>query len=473
MERTIVWFRKDLRIHDHEALYEGVKRGTVIPLFIWSPLEEEQLSKNEASLWWLHHSLVSLQQQLQKLGTTLVIRKGDNLHVLQQVLHETKAKAVFMNTRYEPTFRDSDQKICLALAKENIDVRSFHSHLLFHPDKLVTLFGEPYKVFTPFWKRSLKERVSRPLPKVKELRYLDDPIASINVSELNLLPSKDWANKFHDYWSPGEDGGIEVWDRFFKHRLERYQEGRDYPVEELVSQLSPYLAWGNLSPKAIWYAAEKHERDEQKTAFLRQLIWREFAYHQMYHFPSIAEKPLRPQFEFFPWETEEDLFLKWQKGLTGYPFVDAAMRELWETGFIHNRARMVAASFLVKHLLVPWTKGAKWFEKTLVDLDMANNAMGWQWVTGCGFDSAPYFRIFNPITQSEKFDRDGEYIRRWVPELKNLPAPYIHRPWQAPKDVLEKSGITIGFTYPMPIVDHEIARKRALASYEMIKTTKG
>jgi deoxyribodipyrimidine photo-lyase len=480
MKKIIVWFRKDLRLHDQPALWEAAREGTIIPVFIWAKEEEREYRSSEAALWWLHHSLRSLQQSLSSHGLSLVIRSGPSLDTLINIIEETTADAVFFNHRYEPSIMKRERDIINALQTLGVEVRTFHSHLLFSPDRLLNQKGEPYKVFTPFWKRCIQEAVPRPLPVPKTMHGDQGTTATMTVEQLELLSPLRWHAKFQSYWEPGETGAIARWNTFVKNGLSRYEEGRDFPFQEAVSRLSPHLAWGDISARALWHAAKRRLVQEVEhgegtiaskpiEAFLRQLIWREFGYHQLIHFPTIVDAPIREPFQSFPWQEDVEHWERWKKGLTGYPLIDAGMRELWETGWMHNRVRMVVASFLVKHLLIDWRKGAKWFQQTLVDFDVANNAMGWQWSTGCGLDAAPYFRIFNPVAQSEKFDENGDYIRRWVPELANLPAPYIHRPWEAPEHVLRAAGVELGRTYPLPIIDHRFARERALQAYEMMK----
>jgi len=478
MKKVIVWFRKDLRIHDNPALYYASKEGIVIPLFIWSEDEEKELKKGSASLWWLHHSLIVLSEKLQKLGAKLILQKGNSLEVIKKLNNETKADAVYWNERYEPSIIKRDQTIINELEKDQIELKTYQSHLLYDPYSILNQQNQPYKVFTPFYKQCLKKEVTRPTKIPTSLLAYDKPIRSLTIDELELLPNIPWYEKFHKYWEPGEEGAIKQWKRFIRDGLYHYQKKRDIPTSDAFSKLSPFLSWGNISPKTIWHALEREKiiigqnilNDQQHIeAFQRQLIWREFGYHQLIHFPSITHTPLRSMFRSFPWEKNEDYFMKWKKGKTGFPLVDAGMRELWETGFMHNRVRMLTASFLVKHLLIPWPNGACWFQDTLVDFDIANNAMGWQWTTGCGLDAAPYFRIFNPMTQGEKFDPNGDYIRKWVPELAKLPPKYIHRPWEAPKDILRKANIELGKTYPYPLVEHKAARERALAIYNSLK----
>lgn len=473
--KTIIWFRRDLRIQDNLALWAGVEQGSIVPVFIWSPEEESKKIVGEAATWWLHHSLIEFDRALQGRGSKLIVRKGKSLPVLNDLIRETGAQAVFYNERYEPGIRSRDQQMKEALEKEGIEVRAFHSNLLFPPYSIVNNLGQPYKVFTAFWKKCIQ--MSIPLPKLLPPTFSSahDQVKILNSEELGLLPVIPWHEKFKGYWKPGEKGAMEQFERFIEEGLSGYSSHRDAPYLQQVSRLSPHLTWGEISPRWIWHQLKEQEdiffSDGQKDmdGFFRQIGWREFAYHQLVFFPEMIDSPLRKEFLFFPWKDRSPEFSAWKQGRTGYPLIDAGMRELWETGWMHNRVRMVVASFLVKHLLVPWQRGASWFGETLLDGDMANNSLGWQWVSGSGFDAAPYFRIFNPITQGQKFDAAGNYIRQWVPELKHLPAKYIHCPWAAPKAVLHEAGVKLGTSYPFPIVEHSFARERALEAYHLIK----
>ena len=465
MKKTIVLFRNDLRLHDQPALWAAANEGIVIPVFIKSKEET-----GEATNWWLHQSLIELQKKLQSKGLTLILKSGNVLDELTILIDETKADAVFFNERYESTMRLTDRKIRNRLTKQGIDVQTFHGTLLLNPNILLNKKNEPYKIFTSYWKRFIQELIPRPLPIPTKFHACKSDIKTLTVDELNLTSENEWHEKLHTHWQPGENHAIEQWQNFAEHGIDNYKIGRDFPSKDAVSKLSASIATGDISVRAIWHAT-KRDFDESgdAEAFLRQLVWREFAYHQLIHFPDIVHTPLREQFNNFPWQKSDEQFSQWKKGLTGYPLVDAGMRELWATGTIHNRVRMVVASFLVKHLLIPWTDGAEWFKETLVDYDVANNALGWQWIAGCGIDAAPYFRIFNPILQSEKFDKDGEYIRKWVPELAKLTNKQIHKPWEASDEVLANAHIELDHTYPRPIVDHTTARKRALVAFQTIK----
>ena len=451
MKKIIVWFRKDLRLHDQPALWEATQQGMVIPVFIRSK-EEIESQTSDASLWWLHHSLLSFQ----KNRFPLIIRVGNTENVLQELINETDADAVFFNEDPNPSIQADDHEIMIPLKAQNIEIRQFNGHNLFSPNDVLNQKQEPYKVFTSFWKRSMQAQAHLPVPAPHSLTLYTSPIKSLEVDELNLLSFVPWHDKLLSHWDPGEMGALNKWEQFLHRGISDYEKKRDFPFEEGTSMLSPYLASGDISIRSIYHTLK--DLDNPASSFTRQLIWKEFAQHQLIHFPSFPSKPLRANFEKFPWINDDEGFTRWTKGQTGYPLVDAGMRELWETGCMHNRVRMVAASFLVKHLLIDWRKGSDWFKQTLVDFDLANNAMGWQWITGSGIDSSPFFRIFNPIIQSEKFDPDGDYIKKWIPELSDVKAAFIHQPWKAPNAM-----------YPAPIVDHASARLRALEAYKIIK----
>lgn len=477
MQKTVVWFRKDFRLHDNPALSEAAKDGFVIPIFIWSEEDKREYTESEASSWWLYHSVATLEKELQAHGLKLFIKHGDEFDALVEVMDEAEADAVYFNERYEPAERSKESKITAQFESIGKKVQAFNGHLLFSPD-LVNKQGEPYKVFTSFWKRCMHEVVARPLPFPVEMKGIVQGIQSLTLDQLRIIDKNKWHQKFHTYWKPGEQAAVEKWQQYLEDGMSFYHAKRDFISSGSSSELSPYLAAGNISVKAVWHTAKALSEETPEAAvhqsihtFLKQLIWRDFSYHQLIHNPDIIRAPLRKQFLDFPWQGTDEHLMKWKRGQTGYPLVDAGMRELWETGMMHNRVRMVTASFLVKHLLIPWQEGYNWFKHTLLDFDAANNAAGWQWVTGCGIDAAPYFRIFNPFLQSEKFDPNGHYIRKWVPELSGLQAPTIHKPWEANVSVLEEAGIRIGVTYPSPIVDHAFARKRALEAYQQIKGT--
>ena len=469
---AIVWFRRDLRIADNPALVAAAERGTpILPLFI---LDQRDLP-GEASAWWLHESLLCLSDALRKRGVSLILRKGRPEELVPALAAEVGAEAVFWNRCYEPHTIERDKKLKSSLAEAGLEVTSYAASLLAEPWEIQTKGGEPYKVFTPFWKALAASGPFRaPLAPPRKLVRCED-LASENLDDWGLQPSApDWASAFRECWTPGEKGAHERLHRFLEDAVHEYKVRRDQPGVEGTSRLSPHLHWGEISPGQIWAAVEAHRGDDPSAgksldSFLSEVAWRDFAYHLIYHWPSITEENWKPGFDAFPWSDDEEAFRRWTAGMTGYPIVDAGMRELWQTGWMHNRVRMIAASFLLKDLLIHWKRGAAWFEDTLVDADLAVNRASWQWVAGSGADAAPYFRIFNPVLQGEKFDPEGSYVRRYLPELARLDGKYIHKPWEAPSAALEKAGVVLGETYPRPIVDHSEARKRALSAYEEVK----
>ncbi len=469
---VIVWFRQDLRLADNPALAAAVATGEeILPLYIF----DEAASFGGASCWWLHGSLEALGDELGKRGAPLVLRRGRAAEILPALIAQAKASVVFWNRCYEPAAIARDKALKSSLAVSGVEAKSFNGALLAEPWEVQTGNGGPYRVFTPFW-RSLAARApfAAPLPAPKKLRGLADVISD-DLAEWNLRPAKpDWAGGLRAAWKPGEKQAAARLAHFLDRLVADYADARDLPGVEGTSRLSPHLHFGEISPRQIWAAADaaSHAAPEATRgvmSFLREVGWREFTHHLIYHWPEMVDRAWKPEFEDFPWAYDEAHLVAWQRGLTGYPIVDAGMRELWATGYMHNRVRMIVASFLVKDLLIHWRHGAEWFEDTLVDADLANNRAGWQWVAGSGADASPYFRIFNPVTQGEKFDADGAYIRRYVPELARLDNRFIHRPWEAPSATLAAAGIALGKTYPMPIVDHARARERALAALASIR----
>ncbi len=457
---AIFWFRNDLRLIDNPALSEAVKaHKSVIPLYIHDAKHGGSWSIGSASKWWLHHSLENLAKEI-----NLIVRAGDSLEQLLNVIEETGAQNVYWNRRYEPFSIEIDTKIKKHLEEIGVEVTSVNGTLLFEPWEIKNLNKSNYKVFTAYWNACLRNGVSKlPLPKVKPV--YSQYVATTPIADLQLLPIQDWAKEFAAYWQPGEDYAINKLEEFIKHKIDDYTQGRNFPIQENTSHLSPHLHFGEISPLYIWHRIKQAEMEksitsEASVSYLREIGWREFSYYLLYHYPDLPDQNWRKEFDKFPWQTNVKLLHAWQKGMTGYPIVDAGMRELWQTGYMHNRVRMIVASFLTKHLLIDWQEGEKWFWDTLVDADLANNSCSWQWVAGSGADAAPYYRIFNPILQGEKFDPNGDYVRRWVPELSQLPNQYIHTPWLAPDYVLA------GSSYPRPIVDHQRARQLALESYK-------
>ncbi len=477
MKTTIHWFRNDLRLADNPALMHAAERSAVVPVFIWNPGEHAHWSPGGASRWWLHQSLMALNESLEQIGSRLILRQGDPLDVLQELVNTAKADTVVWNRRYEPALIGSDTAAKQGLAEAGIAAKSFNGALLFEPWEAQTKQGRPYQVYSPFRRfvEALPEP-DRPTPAPKQLAAPSKWPKSDRLDGLGLMPSIAWYTGMAGAWRPGEQGGAKRLKAFINGPIDTYKEDREFPAKPGNSMLSPHLHHGETSPRQAYHAAAKRlkaatDKDQKKSInhFISEVLWREFGYHLLYHFPQTPDRPLREKYDAFPWidtSTKDGhaALAAWKKGRTGYPIVDAGMRELWHTGWMHNRVRMIVASFLVKHLLISWHEGAKWFWDTLVDADLASNTLGWQWAGGCGADAAPYFRIFNPMTQGEKFDAEGEYVRKWCPELKGVPNKYIHKPWECPPMELTAAGVTLGEDYPEPIVDHKEARERALAA---------
>lgn len=465
---SIVWFRLDLRLADNLALRAALSQSEyVVPIYIWNPEAEGPWAPGAASRWWLHQSLEKLDLDLQKAGARLVIAQGNSKSVLQKLAKASGAKTVFWNKRYDPIGIARDADTTAALRCVGIKVETFNSTLLHEPMSVCTKQGQPFKVFTPFWNCFLTQtEVARSIQSPKSIRFPAANVDSLPLKSLALEPTIDWTSRMKKFWTPGEAGAQKRLKQFLAGSVNEYATERDRPDHDGVSMLSPHLHFGEIGPRQIWQAVRDLPNAKVKSAnrdvYLKELGWREFAHHILFHFPSTAERPLREQFAHFPWRDDVELLRRWQKGNTGYPIVDAGMRQLWELGWMHNRVRMIVASFLTKDLLISWTDGANWFWDTLVDADLANNTLGWQWASGCGADAAPYFRIFNPELQGEKFDPAGDYVRRWVPELAKLPARWIHKPWKAPAEILGSANVVLGGNYPKPVIEHSFARKRAL-----------
>jgi deoxyribodipyrimidine photo-lyase len=477
-DASLLWFRRDLRLADNVALTAAIERDlAIVPVFVWAPEEDGKWPPGSASRWWLHQSLRGLEESLRERGSRLILRRGPTIGTLRRLARETRAVRLYCNRCYEPAAARRDAKVAVALEFEGVEVVICEGALLFEPTTIHTSGGRPYQVFTPFWRAALAgAEPAAPLPAPRRLPSPARWPRTLALDQLQLEPRVDWASGMRASWKPGERGARVRLRHFLANRLVDYPRVRDRPDREGTSRLSPHLHFGEISVRSVWHAVQRHSSGHHTVglaraseAFLRQLLWREFAHHLLVHFPHTSEHPLRPQFEYFPWVRNHRALRRWQRGQTGYPMVDAGMRELWATGWMHNRVRMIVASFLVKDLRLPWKKGAQWFWDTLVDADLGNNTLGWQWASGCGADAAPFFRIFNPVRQGEKFDADGDYVRRWVPELRRLPARWIHRPWQAPIDVLEHAGVRLGDSYPSPIVDHGEARRQALAGFAQMR----
>jgi deoxyribodipyrimidine photo-lyase len=473
----LVWFRQDLRLADNPALQAALKLGgPILPVFIWAPEEEGRWAPASASRYWLHQSLKALDAELERRGSRLILLPGPTAEALEGLAKKTGAGTMVWNRRYEPAVIRRDTALKSKLKAAGLTVESFNAALLWEPWTVATQTGKPYQVFTPFWKACLQK--AGPPPPTPAPARLPAPSSwprSVSLEKFALEPNIDWASDIRAAWQPGEAGANVQLERFLTKALGAYEEDRNRPDLSGTSRLSPHLHFGEIGPAQVWHAVREHTESGAQALkkagewYLREIVWRDFAHHLVYHFPHTPDEPLRSEFADFPWQNDAKALKAWQKGRTGHPIVDAGMRELWSTGWMHNRVRMVVASFLVKHLLIPWQRGAEWFWDTLVDADLANNTLGWQWTAGCGADAAPFFRIFNPVNQGEKFDTGGCYVRRWVPELTKLPNKWLHQPWSAPSEVLENAGVVLGKTYPQPIVDHAESRRRALDAFAQIK----
>ncbi len=466
MSIALVVFRRDLRMADNPALSAAcAAHAQVLPIYIHAPGDEGRWKAGAASNWWLHHSLAALDSDLRASHAGLHLREGDTLQVLRELIEHSGASAVYWNRLYEPDAIARDTRIKSALQAQGIDVSTCNAALWCEPWQIATQQENPYKVFTPYW-RNLRAQLTlvEPLP-VPSLPGWRELPGALPLAALELLPRIDWASGLGNSWQPGESGARELLEIFADDAIGDYAHARDLPARHGTSRLSPHLHFGEISPRQIHAELDRRSRavDAKRRPdlepYLRELGWREFAHHLLYHFPKTPTENFNPRFAGFHWAAaDEALLARWQRGQTGIPLVDAGMRELWHTGWMHNRVRMIVASFLTKNLRQHWQHGARWFWDTLVDADLANNTLGWQWVAGCGADAAPYFRVFNPVTQSKKFDPDGVYLRRWLPELADAPLGLLHEPWKDP-DLLKRSG------YPAPIVDLGESRQRALEAY--------
>ena len=489
----IHWFRQDLRLSDNPSLLEAAGNGQVLPVYILDDDSAGQWASGRASRWWLHHSLEALNESL---NGRLLVRQGNPGKVLLELARDYKVDAVYWNRCYEPWRIQRDQHIKKALQNDGLEVKSFNGSLLWEPWTVLKKDGTPYKVFTPYYRKGclISEPPREPLPIPPKIQCVAKQLES-GVNDLGLLPSKGlvtdqnhqpgdedkqvrWDQNLYFHWCEqgrgiGEAAAKNKLQDFINKGLNGYKEGRDFPARNNVSQLSAHLHFGEVSPNQVWYAsaaaATENNVETDLDCFHSELGWREFSYYLLYHFPTLPEQNFQSKFDRFPWQDDPKILKRWQKGLTGIPIVDAGMRELWQTGFMHNRVRMIVGSFLVKNLLQQWRKGEAWFWDCLVDADLASNSASWQWVAGSGADAAPYFRIFNPVTQGQRFDPDGEYIRRYVPELSGLPNKYLFAPWEAPAGVLEQSGVVLGDHYPEPVVDLKFSRERALEGWQAVK----
>lgn len=467
---AIMWFRRDLRLADNPAWVCAVQSGETLPVFILDDAVQNEHQLGEATCVWLHHSLQHLNTAL---SDKLNVYRGDLSDILVKLVKQYQVATVCWNTCAEPWQDKHDAEIAKQLRSMGVDVRVFNSNYLWDINQISKDDGTFYKVFTPFKRRAFTIAPSDPVTEPLNKTLLRDHKNKLTIEKLKLLPAIKWYPPTLKEWHIGEKAAIKKLENWIEKNLINYKKGRDFPSFDSVSRLSPHLHFGEISPRQIWQAIESIGAHFAKQMdiehFLSELIWREFSAYLLHHFPALPNKNFNAKFDGFPWRNNAKLFNAWKKGQTGYPFVDAGMRELWQTGYMHNRVRMVVASFLVKNLLIHWHKGRDWFWDCLYDADLANNSASWQWVAGCGADAAPYFRIFNPTTQGEKFDPQGFYTRQYVPELKNLPDKYLYTPWDAPAAILEEAGVVLGKTYPKPIVDLKISREAALFAYKQLR----
>lgn len=477
---VLVWFRDDYRLSDNPALAAAAATGA--PVLCFAILDEASdgfRPLGGAARWWLHGSLAGLRGSLVAKGAELFLFKGPAFDLVDRIVRETGAAAIYWNRRYSAAETVVDSALKAHLGSLGITARSFNGRLLHEPWEIKNQSGRPFQVFTPYSRAVMGRSIPAPLPSPERLRAGAWPESTkklrVNLPDLGLEPtSPDWAGGLRGTWQPGERSAQGKLADFVDTALSGYAENRDRPGLQATSRLSPHLRFGEISPRQVWHAVKAKasgkpglDRDAEK--FLTEVIWRDFCYQLLHDHPHLPIASHNTRFGRFPWAGEPSTLRAWQKGLTGYPIVDAGMRQLWQTGWMHNRVRMITASLLIKHLLTDWRQGEAWFWDTLVDADPANNAFSWQWTAGSGPDSAPFHRIFNPVTQGEKFDPDGEYVRTYVPELAALPNALIHKPWEASPGELRDAGIALGETYPAPIVPHGPARERALAAFRSLR----
>ena len=464
-KRVIHWFRYDLRLADNPALHEASGFDEVLPIYILTP--ETISGLGQASNIWLHHSLKKLNEST---GFKIAFYKGNPKEIITEIIQSEKIHKIFWNKIFEPYQLANDEKLVAELDKMDISWESFNGSLLWEPSSILKNDKTPYKVFTPYYRKGcLFSGIPRePLISQKRINWASCR-SKLKLDDLRLLPNHDWKNKIESHWIMGESAANERLEEFIGNNIKNYKSGRNYPSKPYVSRLSPHIHFGELSPNQVWYSVRSLGQNKNVDHFCSELGWREFSHYLIHHFPDMLSKNLNRKFDSFPWDNNEDLIRSWELGQTGYPIVDAGMKELWETGYIHNRVRMIVGSFLVKNLLTHWNYGRDWFNDCLVDADLANNTASWQWVAGTGADAAPYFRIFNPVKQGRDFDADGEYTKKYLPQLSSMPQKYLFNPWEAPKGILHDAGIKLGENYPHPIVDLKESRERALFAFSQIK----
>ncbi len=478
-KKAILWFRRDLRLRDNPALCKAVRENyEILPVYIQDTRLENQENADRpggASRLFGRYALENLAAALKEKGGLLILKSGDPQEILQNLIQETGAEAVFWNRLYTPAETERDKEIKQILKTNGVHAESFKANLLFEPHEVMNGSGTFYKVYSPY--RRACEKIgfhSLPADLPENIVFTQDAVETKNIDNLYPAPTApDWSGGIREFWGTAPDAADILVSDLIKDKLESYKEARNFPAQDATSRLSPYLAWGVISPLEILDRVLAAPESKGKEHYISELLWREFSAHLLFHAPEMVTANFRPEFNVFPWRDDPAALQKWKKGQTGVPIVDAGMRQLWQTGWMHNRVRMIVGSFLVKHLLIDWREGEAWFRDTLVDYDLANNVASWQWVAGCGADAAPYFRVFNPILQAKKFDQEGEYIRKYVPELKDLPAPHIFEPWAAPSAILHFAKVKIGETYPAPIMEIDKGRDRALQAFDAIKTGNG
>lgn len=467
VDKVIHWFRQDLRLSDNPAFCHATQESLVLPIYILDDENAAEYAMGAASRVWLYHSLTALDQSL---NGHLSLYKGDPLTIIKELCTTYSIQTVVWNRCYEPWRMKRDAAIKAALQKHGIKAKSFNASLLWEPWTVKKEDDTPYKVFTPFYRKGClnAEPPRNPLPKPKKIHSFKDESVALDLAKLGLLPTVAWDKSIRAHWKIGEHWAQQQLQQFLKTGLPGYKKNRNFPAKPYVSRLSPHLHFGEVSPHQIWHTARNLPYTDDIDHFCSELGWREFSYNLLYYNPDLPKTNLQKKFDHFPWQENLATLQLWQKGLTGIPIVDAGMRELWQTGYMHNRVRMIVGSFLVKNLRTDWRYGERWFWDCLVDADLANNSASWQWVAGCGADAAPYFRVFNPVVQGQKFDPEGEYVKRYVPELKNLSIAYLFNPWDTPESVLENAGIVLGRDYPKPIVDLKLSREDALLAFQRL-----
>jgi len=470
---SLFWFRQDLRLSDNPGLMEASRLGKILPIYILDDLSPSPFKIGGANKIYLHHSLASLNRSL---DNKLNIYVGDPKEIIFQLIKKYSIENIFWNRCYEPWRIADDAAIAKNLRDLNINHGVFNGSYLWTPEEIKKTDGSYYKVFGAYKRKAYLLEPRKPLPKPEKLVLIKDHSNETTLNDLHLITNNSWQDKIKAHWACGENTAQDKLDGFLHNDLSGYKNNRDYPEYDQTSKLSANLHFGEISPQQIFDSVTSIGRsnasENDVNHFLSEMIWREFSCYLMVHFNKLPSENFQSKFNAFPWQDDSWLLHAWRTGNTGYPLIDAGMRQLWQNGYMHNRVRMIVASFLVKNLMIHWRYGRDWFWDCLVDADLANNSANWQWVAGCGADAAPYFRIFNPITQGEKFDGDGYYTRKFVPELKNLPNKYLFKPWEAPEKTLQDAGVVLGISYPKPIIDLQTSRKKALFAYKSLSMGK-